>query len=140
MKIRGEEGLLPLSAMSAFPRPHWLQGRVFGSRSEPTYRSHNLRVSYEDAVMICAAEQDAAGLDVLTDGAQYYEWETPETIADRIRRALEIVPPDRLLVTPDCGLGYFSRTTAYAKLRNMGRVAEMVRAELQAQDRPCGSS
>lgn len=346
MEIRGEEVLLPVSAVSAFPRPHWLQGRVFGSRSEPTYRSHNLRVAYEDAVTICAAEQEAAGLDVLTDGAQYYEWEapgfqlepifhyipemlggitpygppgdgakyapfykgqvtekvawvrpifegvvyamkratdkpfkvamlgpaqqsiilhnewyednvalardlavalntelkylvdqgleavqlidvlppytsdpwqievqeamfdgvdatvfwhvcygsvdgqrdvfedkavdmmpvfkespadvihleftnkgfseleafrdfpvdkvlgvgvvdakdtqvdSPETIADRIRRALEVVPPDRLLVAPDCGLGYFSRTTAYAKLRNMGRAAQMVRAEL----------
>lgn len=77
MEIRGEEVLLPVSAVSAFPRPHWLQGRVFGSRSEPTYRSHNLRVAYEDAVMICAAEQEAAGLDVLTDGAQYHEWEAP---------------------------------------------------------------
>ena len=77
MEIRGEEILLPVSAVSAFPRPHWLQGRAFGSRSEPTYRSHNLRVAYEDAVKLCAAEQQAAGLHVLTDGVQYYEWEAP---------------------------------------------------------------
>lgn len=77
MEIRGQEVLLPVSAVSAFPRPHWLQGRVFGSRSEPTYRSHNLRVAYEDAMRICAAEQEAAGLDILCDGAQYYEWEAP---------------------------------------------------------------
>ena len=56
--------------------------------------------------------------------------ETPETIADRIRQRLEIVPADRLLVAPDCGLGYFSRTTAYAKLRAMGEAVAMVRAEL----------
>jgi len=56
--------------------------------------------------------------------------ETPETIADRIRARLDIVPPDRLLVAPDCGLGYFSRTAAYAKLRNMGEAVAMVRAEL----------
>jgi len=49
VEIRGEEVLLPVSAVSAFPRPHWLQGRVFGSQYEPTYRSHNLRVAYEDA-------------------------------------------------------------------------------------------
>ncbi|HVN13456.1 MAG TPA: hypothetical protein VMT69_15285 [Kineosporiaceae bacterium] len=346
MKIRGQDVLLPTSAVSAFPRPHWLQGRVLGSLAEPVYRSHYLRVAYEDASKICAREQELAGLDVLCDGAQYYEWEAPgfqlepifhfipenlggfapygppgdgvkyapfykaevtgriewkrpifesvvnamknatdkpfkvaflgpaqqsvivdnrfysdpidvardlaralnqelkylqgmgleavqlidvlapytqdmwqievqeilfdgvdllkfwhicygsvdgqrdvfeaktremiplfesspvdvihlescsaefsdldpyrdfpknkvlglgvvdaknvmvdppEVIADRIRQRLEIVPPDRLLVAPDCGLGYFSRTTAYAKLRNMGKAVEMVRAEL----------
>jgi methionine synthase II (cobalamin-independent) len=53
-----------------------------------------------------------------------------ETIADRIRRCLKVGPADRLLVSPDCGLGYFSRTTAYAKLRNMGQAAEEVRKAL----------
>ncbi|MBA3524674.1 MAG: hypothetical protein H0T85_09030, partial [Geodermatophilaceae bacterium] len=77
MQIRGEEVLLPTSAVSAFPRPHWLQGRILGTLNEPVYRSHNLRVSYEDAVKICAHEQEMAGLDVLADGAQYYEWEAP---------------------------------------------------------------
>ena len=77
MEIRGEDVLLPVSAVSAFPRPHWLQGRVLGSLSEPVYRSHNLRVAYEDACHICADEQEKAGLDILCDGAQYYEWEAP---------------------------------------------------------------
>jgi 5-methyltetrahydropteroyltriglutamate--homocysteine methyltransferase len=77
MEIRGEDVLLPVSAVSAFPRPHWLQGRVLGSLAEPVYRSHNLRVAYEDACHICADEQEKAGLDILCDGAQYYEWEAP---------------------------------------------------------------
>lgn len=77
MEIRGQEVLLPMSAVSAFPRPHWLQGRVLGSLKEPVYRSHNLRVTYEDACKLCAREQEEAGLDILTDGAQYYEWEAP---------------------------------------------------------------
>ena len=51
-------------------------------------------------------------------------------IADRIRRCLKVVPADWLLVSPDCGLGYFSRTTAYAKLRNMGQAAAEVRKAL----------
>jgi 5-methyltetrahydropteroyltriglutamate--homocysteine methyltransferase len=41
-----------------------------------------------------------------------------------------VVPADRLLVAPDCGLGYFSRTAAYAKLHNMGQAAANVRAKL----------
>jgi 5-methyltetrahydropteroyltriglutamate--homocysteine methyltransferase len=77
MRIRDEEVLLPASAVSAFPRPHWLQGRVLGTLQEPVYRSHNLRVAYEDASKLCAHEQEAAGLDILCDGAQYYEWEAP---------------------------------------------------------------
>jgi 5-methyltetrahydropteroyltriglutamate--homocysteine methyltransferase len=77
VEIRGEEVLLPVSAVSAFPRPHWLQGRVFGSQHEPTYRSHNARVAYEDASKIVAREQELAGLHILCDGAQYYEWEAP---------------------------------------------------------------
>jgi 5-methyltetrahydropteroyltriglutamate--homocysteine methyltransferase len=77
MEIRGEDVLLPMTAVSAFPRPHWLQGRVLGTLNEPVYRSHNLRVTYEDACTLCAREQEEAGLDVLTDGAQYYEWEAP---------------------------------------------------------------
>ena len=56
--------------------------------------------------------------------------ESVEVIADRIRRCLKVVPADRLLVSPDCGLGYFSRTTAYAKLRNMGQAADEVRKAL----------
>ena len=77
MRIRNEDVLLPVSAVSAFPRPHWLQGRVLGSQDEPTYRSHNLRVAYEDACKLTAREQEAAGLHILCDGAQYYEWEAP---------------------------------------------------------------
>lgn len=77
MRIRDRETLLPTSAVSAFPRPHWLQGRVLGSLGEPVYRSYGGRVAYEDAVKLCAREQELAGLDVLTDGAQYYEWEAP---------------------------------------------------------------
>jgi 5-methyltetrahydropteroyltriglutamate--homocysteine methyltransferase len=77
VKIRGQEVLLPTTAINAFPRPHWLQGRVLGSLAEPVYRSHNLRVAYEDACRLTAREQELAGLDILCDGAQYYEWEAP---------------------------------------------------------------
>lgn len=75
MQIRDTEVLLPTSTVGAYPRPHWLQGRVFGSLSEPAYRSFNLRVAYEDAVRLCAMDQQEAGLDLFTDGHQYFEWE-----------------------------------------------------------------
>jgi 5-methyltetrahydropteroyltriglutamate--homocysteine methyltransferase len=62
--------------------------------------------------------------------AKNLQVETAEQIEARIRRGLEVVPADRLLVAPDCGLGYFSRTAAYAKLRNMGQAAASVRSTL----------
>jgi 5-methyltetrahydropteroyltriglutamate--homocysteine methyltransferase len=56
--------------------------------------------------------------------------ETPEVVADRIRRALQVVPPERLVVAPDCGMKYLTRAVALGKLSAMVRGAEIVRGEL----------
>jgi 5-methyltetrahydropteroyltriglutamate--homocysteine methyltransferase len=58
------------------------------------------------------------------------EVETPDVVASRIRRALDVLPPERIVVAPDCGMKYLSRTTAFGKLEAMVRGAEIVRAEL----------
>jgi 5-methyltetrahydropteroyltriglutamate--homocysteine methyltransferase len=47
------------------------------------------------------------------------EVETPETVAARIRRALEVVPRERLVVAPDCGMKYLPRGLAFRKLQAM---------------------
>jgi len=57
--------------------------------------------------------------------------ETPETVADRIRAALASVPPERLMLAPDCGMKYLPRDTALGKLRAMVEGARLVRAELE---------
>src|SRR5258708_40009435 len=62
MKIRGEEVRLPCSMIGGYPRPHWLQGRVFGSLHEPLYRSMDLRIAYEDAGRLAAPDQALARL------------------------------------------------------------------------------
>lgn len=56
--------------------------------------------------------------------------ETPETVADRIRRALQYVPPERLVVAPDCGMKYLPREVAFGKLRALVEGARIVNAEL----------
>ncbi len=56
--------------------------------------------------------------------------ETPEMVADRLRRALDIIPPERLIAAPDCGLKYLSRASARAKLRALAQGAAIVSAEL----------
>ena len=45
--------------------------------------------------------------------------ETPEMVADRIRRALPYVPPERMVVAPDCGMKYLPRAVAFAKMMAM---------------------
>jgi 5-methyltetrahydropteroyltriglutamate--homocysteine methyltransferase len=56
--------------------------------------------------------------------------ETPEIVAARIRRALEHIPPERLIPAPDCGMKYIPRDTAFAKLKALAEGAAIVRREL----------
>jgi 5-methyltetrahydropteroyltriglutamate--homocysteine methyltransferase len=58
------------------------------------------------------------------------EVETPDVVASRIRRALTVVPPERLVVAPDCGMKYLPRERALRKLEAMVAGARVVRKEL----------
>lgn len=58
------------------------------------------------------------------------EVETPELIADRVRRALPYVEAKRIILAPDCGLKYLSREAAFGKLKAMCRAAAILRKEL----------
>jgi len=58
------------------------------------------------------------------------EVESVPLVERRIERALAYVPPERLLVTPDCGLRHLPATAARAKLRAMTSAAAAVRARL----------
>ena len=57
--------------------------------------------------------------------------ETPEVVANRIRRALPYVNSSDLLVAPDCGMKYLPRAVAFGKLQAMVAGAQMVRAQLE---------
>jgi 5-methyltetrahydropteroyltriglutamate--homocysteine methyltransferase len=58
--------------------------------------------------------------------------EPPEHVADLIRRALEYIPPERLIVTTDCGFGRegLSRRIAYYKCVSLVEGTNIVRREL----------
>ena len=58
------------------------------------------------------------------------EVETPELVASHIRKALEVMPPERLSILPDCGCFHLHRDVAFAKLQSMVEGARMVRKEL----------
>jgi 5-methyltetrahydropteroyltriglutamate--homocysteine methyltransferase len=67
-------------------------------------------------------------LGVLDLGAD--EVETADLVAERIRNALSVVPPERLVVAPDCGMKYLPRERAFRKLEAMVAGAQVVRDEL----------
>ncbi len=56
--------------------------------------------------------------------------ETPQVVAGRIRRAFDYVPPERIVVAPDCGMKYLPREVAFGKMQAMVEGAKIVRAEL----------
>jgi 5-methyltetrahydropteroyltriglutamate--homocysteine methyltransferase len=56
--------------------------------------------------------------------------ESPELIVARLHQALRVLPPDRLMVNPDCGLRHVPAVAARAKLRAMSEGAALVRAEV----------
>ena len=55
--------------------------------------------------------------------------ETPETVVARVRRALAHVPPERVVLAPDCGMKYLPRKVAAGKLTAMVAAARLLRKE-----------
>lgn len=65
----------------------------------------------------------------IIDVKNYYI-ETPDDVAERIRRCLKYIPAEKLAVAPDCGLSQTARWAARQKLVNMVKGAKQVRATL----------
>ena len=60
------------------------------------------------------------------------EVESVEEIKENIIKGFEIVPPERLTVSPDCGVKLLPREAAYQKMENMVTAAREVEEELDA--------
>lgn len=58
--------------------------------------------------------------------------ESVERIEANIKTALRFVPPDRLTLTPDCGLKPLPRRVAFEKLSNLATAARRVEADIDA--------
>jgi 5-methyltetrahydropteroyltriglutamate--homocysteine methyltransferase len=54
--------------------------------------------------------------------------ESPDEVIARVRRALEYVPAERLVLAPDCGMKYLPRTSAFGKLSALTAAAATLRA------------
>jgi 5-methyltetrahydropteroyltriglutamate--homocysteine methyltransferase len=70
-----------------------------------------------DPAVLCELPDKTIILGVLDLGTETVE--TPDEVARRIARALNIVPSERLVVAPDCGMKYLPRARAFGKLKAM---------------------
>jgi 5-methyltetrahydropteroyltriglutamate--homocysteine methyltransferase len=71
----------------------------------------------------------ALGLGVID--VKSHDIESPGMVSDRIRRALDVIPAERLLINPDCGMVHLPRDVAFSKLAAMSEGTRMVREDLK---------
>ena len=57
--------------------------------------------------------------------------ETPEEVADRIRKVIDVVSPERVYLTTDCGMRALPRLVARMKLKALVEAARTVREEVR---------
>jgi 5-methyltetrahydropteroyltriglutamate--homocysteine methyltransferase len=55
--------------------------------------------------------------------------ETPETVVQRIKRALAYIEPEQVILAPDCGMKYLPPDVAFGKMKAMVEGARLLRAE-----------
>ena len=55
--------------------------------------------------------------------------ETPQVVVDRIKRALQFIPPEAVILAPDCGMKFLPRESAFGKLQSMVEAAKILRKE-----------
>jgi 5-methyltetrahydropteroyltriglutamate--homocysteine methyltransferase len=88
------------------------------------------RKGYEDLDLFRRYKKATVALGLGVIDVKSEEIETPELVASRIRRALRVLPPERLLVNPDCGLRNLPPEIARAKIEALTAGTAIVRKEV----------
>ena len=57
------------------------------------------------------------------------EVESPQTIVERIRKAMAFVPKESIILAPDCGMKFLPRDSAFGKMKAMVEAARILRKE-----------
>ena len=129
---------------------HTCWGNPAAQRTETTRRFYNHALPYFDELDVDVVTFEAAdnGGDEIESFAKglgadkkiaigvvshrTLQVERPEAVASLIRRALQFMPPERLIVSTDCGFGRqgMSRLHAFYKMVSLVRGTNIVRREL----------
>ncbi|HUF94175.1 MAG TPA: methionine synthase [Candidatus Limnocylindria bacterium] len=73
---------------------------------------------------------DGRGLGAGVVDVKGFQEETAESVAQRIRRVLQVCPADKLTLNPDCGFGWSPRYMCNQKITALAAGAALVRREL----------
>ncbi|MCQ8241633.1 methionine synthase [Rhizosaccharibacter radicis] len=90
---------------------------------------HNSRVPMELIELLRDKKVMVGAIDVASDTI-----ESPEDVADTLRKALRFVDADKLYPCTNCGMAPLARGVACGKLEALSAGAELVRRELASQD------
>ncbi len=79
----------------------------------------------------CAVLKELPGKQIMvgTIDMSDMQVETPQTVVARLRRALQYVAPERIVVSGDCGMKYLPREVAFGKMKAMADGAALLRKE-----------
>jgi len=86
---------------------------------------HNARVPMDLLELIRGKKVMVGAIDVATNSV-----ETPDEVADTLRKALQFVDADKLYPSTNCGMAPLSRQVANGKLNALSAGAEIIRREL----------
>ncbi|KLV08312.1 MULTISPECIES: methionine synthase [Photobacterium] len=89
---------------------------------------HNSRVPIELLELVRGKKVMVGAIDVATNTI-----ETPEEVADTLRKALQFVDADKLYPCTNCGMAPLSREVARGKLNALSAGADIIRKELSAK-------
>ncbi|HDM8033287.1 TPA: methionine synthase [Vibrio fluvialis clinical-1] len=89
---------------------------------------HNSRVPIELLELVRGKKVMVGAIDVATNTI-----ETPEEVADTLRKALQFVDADKLYPCSNCGMAPLSRDVARGKLSALSAGAEIIRQEILAK-------
>ena len=79
----------------------------------------------------CAVLKELPGKQIMVGAIDMSDMqvETPQTVVARLRRALQYVAPERVVVSGDCGMKYLPRAVAFGKMKAMADGAALLRKE-----------
>jgi 5-methyltetrahydropteroyltriglutamate--homocysteine methyltransferase len=119
-------------------------GRSRFDRSYAPYFPGLLRARADEFVLEFASREmseldlwkkygDGRGLGAGVIDVKGFYTDTPQDVAARIRRVLEVCPAERLTVNPDCGFGWSPRYMCNQKIGALAAGAAVARAELTGE-------
>ena len=72
MRIHGQDMLLPVTMVGNYPNPRWYDGHGFATLPKGEFIHDSIsKEAFEDVVGSIVHDQEAAGLDVISDGKVY---------------------------------------------------------------------